>query len=84
MFGLLGYMFRKFECPAAPLLLGLVLGPQLEEQLRRTLLLSDGNWSVFAERPISLGFLLVGAALMVMIALPAIRKKREIAFQEED
>jgi putative tricarboxylic transport membrane protein len=84
MFGLLGYMFRKFECPAAPLLLGLVLGPQLEEQLRRALLLSDGNWSVFAERPISLGFLLVGAALMVMIALPAIRKKREIAFQEED
>lgn len=84
LFGVLGYMFRKLNCPAAPLLLGLVLGPQLEEQLRRALLLSDGNWSVFFERPISLAFLAVGAALMVLIALPNVSKKRAIAFQEED
>ncbi len=84
LFGLLGYLFRKLDCPAAPLLLGLVLGPQLEEQLRRALLLSDGDWWVFVERPISLGFLLAGVALFLMIALPAIRKTREVAFQEED
>ena len=83
-FGLLGYAFRKLDCPAAPLLLGLVLGPQLEEQLRRALLLSDGSWAVFVERPISLGFLLVGAALILMIALPTFQKTRAVAFQEED
>ncbi len=84
LFGLLGYMFRKLDCPAAPLLLGLVLGPQVEEQLRRALLLSDGNWLVFIERPISLGFLLVGAALMLMIALPSIQRRRTVVFQDED
>lgn len=84
LFGLLGYLFRKLDCPAAPLILGLVLGPQLEEQLRRALLLSNGSWSVFIERPISLGFLLVGIALLLMIALPTLRKTRAVAFQEED
>ncbi len=84
LFGLVGYLFRKLDCPAAPLLLGMVLGPQLEEQLRRALLLSDGNWLVFIERPISLGFLLVGAVLVLLIALPAIRTTRKVAFAEED
>jgi TctA family transporter len=84
LFGLIGYLFRKLDCPTAPMLLGLVLGPQLEEQLRRALLLSDGSWSVFIERPISLGFLLIGTLLIVLIALPTIRKTREVAFAEED
>ncbi|KRE12017.1 hypothetical protein ASE63_20060 [Bosea sp. Root381] len=83
-FGLLGYLFRKLDCPAAPLLLGLVLGPQLEEQLRRALLFSDGSWFVFLERPISLAFLVGAAILLALIALPAIRSKRSVAFQEED
>lgn len=82
-FGLLGYVFVKLGCEGAPLLLGLVLGPMLEEHLRRALLLSHGDFSVFVTRPISLGLLLVAAALAVVVALPAIRSKRQEAFHEE-
>ncbi|QRF61417.1 tripartite tricarboxylate transporter permease [Variovorax paradoxus] len=82
-FGIVGYAFLKLGCEPAPLLLGLILGPMMEENLRRALLLSRGDWSVFATRPISAG-LLIGAALLLVIVLsPAVRSKREEAFVEE-
>ena len=82
-FGLLGYVFHKLGCEGAPLLLGFVLGPMMEENFRRALLISRGDFTVFVTRPISLGLLLAAAALIVMVALPSIKAKREVAFQEE-
>ncbi|MGE0037614.1 MAG: tripartite tricarboxylate transporter permease [Xanthobacteraceae bacterium] len=82
VFGIVGYTFRKLDCEPAPLLLGLVLGPMLEENFRRAMVLSEGDWSVFVHRPISLGFLLLSAALLLATALPNVRRKREEAFRE--
>ena len=82
-FGLLGYLFLKLGCEPAPLLLAFVLGPQMEEHLRRALLLSRGSWSTFVERPISLG-LLCGAGLLLLLTLvPALAKRRAEAFVED-
>src|SRR5437870_4766209 len=81
-FGALGVLFAKLECEPAPLLLGFVLGPMMEENLRRALLLSRGDPFVFVQRPISTGLLIAAALLIVVIGLPNIRKKREEAFQE--
>jgi putative tricarboxylic transport membrane protein len=82
-FGMLGYVMVKLGCEGAPLLLGFVLGPMMEENFRRSLLLSRGDFSVFFTRPLSLALLLATAALIVIVALPSIRSKREEAFQEE-
>jgi TctA family transporter len=82
MFGVIGYAFRKLDCEPAPLLLGLVLGPMLEENFRRAMVLSDGDWSVFVRRPISLGFLVLAAALLLTVTVPGIRRGREEAFLE--
>src|SRR5437667_11764748 len=82
VFGVLGYICVKLECEPAPLLLGFVLGPMMEENLRRALLLSRGDPFVFVQRPISAGLLIAAALLIVVIGLPNIRKKREEAFQE--
>ncbi|HSS71771.1 MAG TPA: tripartite tricarboxylate transporter permease [Casimicrobiaceae bacterium] len=84
VFGALGIIFLKLECEPAPLLLGFVLGPMMEENLRRALLLSRGDPTVFVTRPISLGLLLAAVALLVLIALPNLRKKREEAFVEAE
>ncbi|MDP3668443.1 MAG: tripartite tricarboxylate transporter permease [Telluria sp.] len=81
-FGLLGYVFYKLGCEGAPLLLGFVLGPMMEENFRRSLLVSRGDFSVFVTRPLSLGLLLAALALVVIVALPAIKARREEAFQE--
>jgi TctA family transporter len=78
----IGYGFRTLDCEPAPLLLGLVLGPMLEENFRRTMVLSDGDWSIFLRRPISLGFLLLAVALLLAVTLPNIRRSREEAFRE--
>ncbi|MBN8956766.1 MAG: tripartite tricarboxylate transporter permease, partial [Rhizobiales bacterium] len=83
-FVVLGYALKKMDFPLAPMLLGLVLGKPLEEQLRRALLLSDGNWLTFVKHPISLGLLLFTAFLIVLIVLPALRQKRDEALAEED
>ncbi|MDQ7777764.1 MAG: tripartite tricarboxylate transporter permease [Paracoccus aminovorans] len=83
-FGLLGYAFRKAKCEPGPLLLGFVLGPLLEANLRRTLLIEQGDPSIFVERPISLVMLIATVALLAMMIFPAFRKKREEAFQEEE
>jgi putative tricarboxylic transport membrane protein len=82
VFGVLGYAFRKLDCEPAPLLLGLVLGPMLEENFRRALVLSGGDFSVFVTRPISLGFLVVASALLLAVAIPGIRRGREVALKE--
>ena len=81
-FGALGVLFAKLECEPAPLLLGFVLGPMMEENLRRALLLSRGDASVFATRPISAGLLAAAILLVLVIAVPNIRRQREEAFQE--
>jgi putative tricarboxylic transport membrane protein len=83
IFGVLGYVFVRLGCEGAPFLLGLVLGPQMEEYFRRAMLLSRGDPSVFVERPISLGLLITTAALLILMALPSIKKARQEAFQEE-
>jgi putative tricarboxylic transport membrane protein len=82
-FGIVGYAFLKLGCEPAPLLLGLILGPMMEENLRRALLLSRGDWSVLVTRPISAGLLVGAALLLAIVLLPAVKSKREEAFVEE-
>ena len=81
-FGLLGYAFIKFRCEPAPLMLGFVLGPMLEENLRKAMTISRGDPSVFITRPLSMSMLLIAAVLLILVVLPAVRRKREEAFQE--
>lgn len=83
-FGLLGYALLKLRCEPAPLLLGFVLGPMLEENLRRAMILGRGDPSIFLTRPISLTLLLLTVAVLVVMLLPAIRKKRDEVFVESD
>jgi TctA family transporter len=80
-FGLLGYVVRKLDCEPAPLALGFVLGRMLEEQFRRTMLLSNGDPLVFVTRPISAALLLVSVALLVSLVAPQVRKNREQVFR---
>ena len=75
--GVLGYLMRKFGYEAAPLVLAFVLGPMLENNLRKSLILSEGTFDIFVVRPISLVCLLIAAALLIAPLLPALRKKRE-------
>jgi putative tricarboxylic transport membrane protein len=82
LFGLVGYALIKLDFEPAPLLLGFVLGPMLEENLRRAMLLSRGSPSVFITHPLSLGLLVVAAALLVIVVMPTVRSKREEAFSE--
>jgi putative tricarboxylic transport membrane protein len=83
-FGALGYLFYKLGCEPAPLILGFILGPMMEENLRRAMLLSRGDPMTFLTRPLSLGLLIVSLALLVIVSLPALKAKREEAFQEAD
>ena len=78
----LAYLLIKLDCEPAPMVLGFILGPMMEENLRRTMMISFGDPTVFLVRPISAGFLIAAAALLVAIALPALRAKREQAMQE--
>lgn len=84
LFGLLGYVFLKLDCEPAPLLLGFILGPMMEEYLRRAMVLSRGDPMVFIERPISATMLALALLALVAVLSPAIRRKREEAFQEEE
>ena len=83
LFGVIGYAFIKLGCEPAPLLLGLILGPMMEENLRRTLLLSRGDWGIFVSRPLSATLLAMAALLLIVVLMPSIKKKREEAFVEE-
>src|ERR671932_114459 len=83
VFGVLGYICAKLECEPAPMILGCIIGPLMEENLRRAMLLSRGDPTVFFTKPISAGFMIASLILLVIVALPAIRKKREEVFVEE-
>ena len=84
LFGLVGYIFYKLNCEPAPLLLGFILGPMMEENLRRALLLSRGDWGTFMTRPLSAGLLIAAFLMIVVVMLPSIKNKREEAFQDAD
>jgi TctA family transporter len=83
-FAAVGYAFYKLGCEPAPLLLGFILGPMMEENLRRALLLSRGDWTAFITRPLSAGLLIASVLMVVIVMLPTIRAKRDVAFKEED
>jgi TctA family transporter len=83
LFGVVGYVFVKLECEPAPLILGFILGPLMEENLRRAMLLSRGNPMTFIERPISAVMLAVAAFLLLVIVAPVVRKTRDVAFVED-
>ncbi|MFO1281794.1 MAG: tripartite tricarboxylate transporter permease [Burkholderiales bacterium] len=82
IFGVVGYIFIKLDTEPAPLLLGFVLGPMMEENLRRAMSLAHGDWTVFFRRPLSASLLALAVLLVVIMLLPAIRKKRDEAFVE--
>jgi TctA family transporter len=82
VFGVVGYIWVKLECEPAPLILGFILGPLMEENLRRAMLLSRGDPLVFFQRPISLTMLVIAALLLLIVVAPAVRKKRDEAFVE--
>jgi TctA family transporter len=85
LFGLFGYFSNKWGCEPGPLLLGFVLGPLMEENLRRAMLISRGDATVFFTRPISCGMLVVAIFLLIIIVLPQIRKKRaEVVYESAD
>ncbi len=84
LLGLVGYVLVKLDCEPAPLLLGFVLGPLLEEHLRRAMIISRGDPMIFIERPISAALLAVAVIAIVLSLMPAIRRKREEVFVEED
>jgi TctA family transporter len=83
-FGAFGYLLLKFGCEPAPLLLGFILGPMMEENLRRAMLLSRGDATVFVTSPISATILALTALALILLAVPAIRRGREEAFVEEE
>jgi len=82
-FGVVGYMWAKLSVEPAPLLLGFILGPMMEENLRRALLLSRGDWSVFVTRGLSASLLAVAAVMLIVVLLPSVKSKREEAFVED-
>ncbi len=83
IYGIIGYVFMKFKCEAPPLLLGFVLGPMMEENFRRALLLSRGDFTVFVTRPLSGCLLAASLFLVFIVMIPAFKKTREEAFVEE-
>ena len=77
-FGLIGYFFLKIGVEPAPFVLGFVLGPMLEENFRRAMLIASGDWMVFVQRPISAALLACSALLLAALLVPEIRRKREV------
>jgi putative tricarboxylic transport membrane protein len=80
IFGIVGYLMRKFRYDAPPLVLALVLGGELESSLRQSLMLSRGNFSIFVSRPLSLSFLIVAALLLIV---PMVTQRRKISALKE-
>jgi TctA family transporter len=81
-FAVFGYLAMKLGCEPAPFVLAFVLGPLMEQFLRRAMLISRGDPATLVAEPISLGFLLAAAVLLAVIALPGIRARRDAAMQE--
>jgi putative tricarboxylic transport membrane protein len=76
------YVLLKLDCEPAPLILGFILGPMMEEQMRRAMMINFGDVTIFLTRPLSAAFLIAAAILMLLIALPSLRARREVALQE--
>lgn len=83
-FGIFGYALSKLDFEPAPMLLGFVLGPLLEEYLRRAMTISHGDPTVFVTRPISAGLLILAAIIFTIALLPTVASKRDTIFVEED
>jgi TctA family transporter len=83
LFGAVGYLFAKIGCEPAPMLLGFILGPMMEEYFRRALVIERGDFRVFIERPISAGLLAAALVVLVSMSLPAIAKWRQRAVEEQ-
>jgi putative tricarboxylic transport membrane protein len=83
LFGFLGYVLKKLDCEPAPMLLGFILGPMMEEFLRRALLLSKGDPTILVTRPISATMLVLSLILLALVLMPTFSKTRDVAFQEE-
>jgi putative tricarboxylic transport membrane protein len=81
-FGVIGYWLTKHDFEPAPLLLAFVLGPLMEENLRRAMLIARGEATVFMTRPISAVLLQIALILLVVAALPKVRERREVVFVE--
>ena len=84
LFGFVGYIWVKLECEPAPLMLGFVLGPMMEENLRRAAVVSRGCWSTFATRPLSAGLLIAALLMVIVVTLPSIKNRRDEAFKDTD
>src|SRR5690606_32724041 len=82
--GVVGYVLTKLDCEVPPFILGFVLGPMLEEHFRRAMLISHGDISVFVMRPLSAVLLVISVIVLVVVMVPAVTKKREEVFVEED
>ena len=83
-FAAAGYALRQLGCDLVPLLLGFVLGPQMEGQLHGALALSQGEWSTFVSHPLSAGLLAAAALLLVAVFLPSTSRERRAAFHDAD
>ena len=83
LFGLLGYTLTKLGCEPAPLLLGFVLGPMIEENLRRAMIISHGDPTVFVTRPLSAALIAIAAGVLVLLLIPSISRRREVVFRED-
>jgi putative tricarboxylic transport membrane protein len=83
IFGIIGYLFKKFEYEGAPLVLALVLGPMMETALRRSLLMENGDPTIFLRRPISVSVLSISIFLLISPLFPWLRKKRSSLPKEE-
>ena len=81
-FAVFGYILYKFDCEPAPLVLGFILGPLMEENLRRTMTMARGDVTVFVSRPISAVLLALAVFIILLVVLPQFRKTREEAFKE--
>ena len=84
IFGVLGYLMRKYRYEGAPMVLAFVLGPLLEINLRNSLLLSKGSFLIFFSRPISAAAMILAIAMIVSSIVPAIQKRRKVIAMEEE
>jgi TctA family transporter len=82
VFGLVGYALIKLDCEPAPLLIGFVIGPLMEENFRRAMLIARGDWTTFLTRPVSLGLLVLAAAALFAVVSPMLRHTRQKVFKE--
>ncbi|HWU38209.1 MAG TPA: tripartite tricarboxylate transporter permease, partial [Candidatus Acidoferrum sp.] len=82
VFGFLGYVMKKFEYDGAPLVLALVLSPMIEDAFRQSLLMADGSFFIFFQRPVSLGLMVVAALIVATTFLPGLKRRPSEGLEE--